>query len=226
MAPLAILGRLLLAAVCSGLIGYERETAQKAAGLRTHTLVGVGAAVFSVASITGFEGPDQSRIAAQIVTGVGFLGAGAIFREGAFVTGLTTAAGLWVVASLGMAAGSGTYWLATIGTTVTLAVLYGLRAIDAAVARRKAKIRRRLEVHVGDVSKLEGLLKFIRRIDPEAEQLDFKRSGEGHGVLVVSCKENEVAKMSELLASHRAVSRVEELSPLYWPQGTGNRPPR
>ena len=64
------------------MIGYERETAQKAAGLCTHTLVGVGAAIFSVASIIGFEGPDQSRIAAQIVTGVGFLGAGAIFRGG------------------------------------------------------------------------------------------------------------------------------------------------
>jgi putative Mg2+ transporter-C (MgtC) family protein len=217
-------GRLLLAATCSGLIGYEREAAQKAAGLRTHTLVGVGAAVFSVASIVGFDGPDESRIAAQIVTGVGFLGAGAIFREGAFVSGLTTAAGLWVVASLGMAAGSGTYWLAAIGTTVTLGTLYGLRAVDAAVLRRKAKIRRRLEVHIGDTSKLEGLLKFIRRIDPDAERLDFKRTGDGEGVLVVTCKADEVTKMSEMLASHRTVTHVEEISPLYWPQGTGNRP--
>jgi putative Mg2+ transporter-C (MgtC) family protein len=216
MSPFAILGRLLLAAACSGLIGYERETAQKAAGLRTHTLVGVGAAIFSVASIIGFEGPDQARIAAQIVTGIGFLGAGAIFREGAFVSGLTTAAGLWVVASIGMAAGSGTYWLAIIGTAVTIATLYGLRAVDAAVARRKARIRSRLEVHVRDVADLQALLKFIRRIDPEAEQLDFKRTGEGEGVLVVSCKESDVAMMSELLASHRTVGEVQELSPLFW----------
>ena len=136
MSPMVMLGRLLLAALCSGFIGYERETAQKSAGLRTHTLVGVGAAVFTVASITGFDGPDESRVAAQIVTGVGFLGAGAIFRDGQFVSGLTTAAGLWVVASLGMAAGSGTYWLAGIGTAVTLSTLYGLRAVDAAVLRR------------------------------------------------------------------------------------------
>lgn len=224
MSPWVMFGRLLLAATCSGLIGYEREAAQKAAGLRTHTLVGVGAAVFSVASIVGFDGPDESRIAAQIVTGVGFLGAGAIFRDGAFVSGLTTAAGLWVVASLGMAAGSGTYWLAAIGTTVTLGTLYGLRAVDAAVSRRKAKIRRRLEVHIGDTSKLEGLLKFIRRIDPDAERLDFKRTGDGKGVLVVTCKADEVTKMSEMLASHRTVTKVEEISPLYWPQGTGNRP--
>lgn len=224
MEPEIILGRLALAAVCSGLIGYERETAQKAAGLRTHTLVGVGAAIFSVASIIGFEAPDQSRIAAQIVTGVGFLGAGAIFREGAIVTGLTTAAGLWVVASIGMAAGSGSYWLAAIGTLVTIAVLYGLSAADVAIARRTAKVRRRLEVHVSDVKKLEALLKFIRRIDPEAEQLDFKRTGDGEAILTVSCRKDDVAMMRELLASHRAVSKAEELSPLYWEQGTGNRP--
>ena len=224
MPPEIILGRLLLAAICSGAVGYERETAQKAAGLRTHTLVGVGAAIFSIVSIIGFDAPDQSRIAAQIVTGVGFLGAGAIFREGAIVSGLTTAAGLWVVASIGMASGSGSYWLAAIGTLVTLATLYGLAAADAAIARRTAKVRRRLEVTVSDVNKLEALLKFIRRVDPEAEQLDFKRTGEKEGVLTVSCRSDDLTMMRELLASHRAVSKAEELSPLYWEQGTGNRP--
>lgn len=218
MSPIVILGRLVLAGVCSGLIGYERETAQKAAGLRTHTLVGVGAAVFSVASIIGFEGPDESRIAAQIVTGVGFLGAGAIFREGAVVKGLTTAAGLWVVASIGMAAGSGTYWLALIGTVVTIGTLYGLRAIDASIARRKAKVRSRLEIHIADVAKLNALLKFIRHVDPDAEQLDYKRADGSSGVLVVSCRDSDIAMMSDLLASHKIVTSVEELSPLYWPQ--------
>lgn len=226
MAPGAILGRLLLAAVCSAVIGYERETAQKAAGLRTHTLVGVGAAVFSVASIVGFDAPDQSRIAAQIVTGVGFLGAGAIFREGTIVTGLTTAAGLWVVASIGMAAGSGSYWLAAIGTAVTVSVLYGLKVIDSAIARRQSKVRRRLEVLIGDLTKLEALLKFMRRIDPEVEQLDFKRTGEDEGALVVSCKGSDLAMMSEMLASHRAVRGVEELPPLDWPRATGDEPGR
>jgi len=223
MALMAILGRLALAAVCSGLIGYERESARKAAGLRTFTLVGVGAAVFSIVSIIGFEGPDQSRIAAQIVTGVGFLGAGAIFRDGAFVSGLTTAAGLWVVASIGMAAGSGSYELAVIGTAVTLAALYGLRAIDAAVYRRKVKTRGRLEVEITDVSKLEALLKFIHRVDPDAEQLDFKRTGDNTGMMVVDCKQSDVDMLSEMLASHRSVAKVEEVPPRYWPQGTGNR---
>ncbi len=223
MALMAILGRLALAAACSGLIGFERESARKAAGLRTFTLVGVGAAVFSIVSIIGFEGPDQSRIAAQIVTGVGFLGAGAIFRDGAFISGLTTAAGLWVVASIGMAAGSGSYELAIIGTAVTLAALYGLRAIDGAVYRRKVKTRSRLEVDIADVTKLEALLKFIHRVDPDAEQLDFKRTGDNTGMMVVDCKESDVDMLAEMLASHRSVSKVEEIPPRYWPQGTGNR---
>lgn len=218
MAPEVMLERLLLAALCSGLIGYERATALRAAGLRTHTLVGVGPAVFSLVSIVGFEGPDQSRIAAQIVTGVGFLGAGAIFKEGAFVSGLTTAAGLWIAASLGMAAGSGSYWLGVLGTTVTMVMLVGLRALDAAVRRRRVKVQRRLEVHVGDVSKLEKLLDFIQRVDPDAEQVDFQRTGKSDGVLVVTCNEDEVAKVADMVASLKSVTKVQELSPLYWRQ--------
>ena len=86
--------RLSLAAVLSGAIGWHRETKHKPAGLRTHMLVGIGAALFTLVGIEGFEGADESRIAAQVVTGVGFLGAGAIFKEGANISGLTTAAGL------------------------------------------------------------------------------------------------------------------------------------
>lgn len=223
MSPFIILGRLLLAATCSALIGYERETARKAAGLRTFTLVGVGACVFTLVSIIGFDTGDESRVAAQIVTGIGFLGAGAIFREGAFVRGLTTAAGLWVVASIGMASGSGSYWLAAIGTLVTVGVLLGLRAIDAAIDRRTAKVRSRLEVHINKASKLESLLEFIQRIDPEAEELDFKRTGPDSGVLVVTCEDNAVPMISDMLSSHKIVTKVEELSPLYWPTGDKRR---
>ena len=218
MSPVEILGRLVLAAICSGLIGYERETARKAAGLRTHTLVGVGAAVFAIASQIAFDGPDEARIAAQIVTGVGFLGAGAIFRQGALVSGLTTAAGLWVAAAIGMSAGAGSYWLAALGTIVTLGALYGLAEADRAIARRKVKVKSRLEVYIGETTKLEGLFKFIRRIDPEAEQLDFKRTGENQAVLTVACADERKSMLSELLASHKSVTRVQELEPRHWRQ--------
>lgn len=114
-------GRILLATVLGGVIGFERETSQKPAGLRTHMLVAMGTAAFTLASIYGFDGGptrDPSRVAAQIVSGIGFLGAGTIFRSGSEVRGLTSAATVWLSAALGMLAGVGMYWLA-IFTTLT-----------------------------------------------------------------------------------------------------------
>lgn len=107
--------RILLAAILSLLIGAEREFFRKAAGVRTHTLVGSGSALFMVVSKYGFADVgtvDASRVAAQIVSGIGFLGAGLIFVRRDAVRGLTTAAGVWVVAAIGMAAGAGLYWVA------------------------------------------------------------------------------------------------------------------
>lgn len=117
--------RLLLAVGLGALIGLERQHAKKPAGLRTHLLVCIGAALFTVASIYGFgEGSDPARVAAGIVAGIGFLGAGAIIstREGILV-GLTTAASIWAVAAIGLAAGAGLYILAPVATAVVLIVL-------------------------------------------------------------------------------------------------------
>lgn len=217
-----IIGRLLLAALCGGLIGFERETAQKSAGIRTHTLVSVGAAVFTVVSIIGFEGGDESRVAAQIVTGIGFLGAGAIFKEGATVKGLTTAAGLWVVAAIGLASGAGKIALAIVGTVTALAVLYSLQAVDEAVARRRRKSRDLIEVEIDHTAKLESVLKFTQRIDPDADQVSFKRTGEKSALLTLSVAEENSAMLAEMLLAHKAVERAEVLSPLFWPQTSGD----
>ncbi|MFB3819282.1 MAG: MgtC/SapB family protein [Candidatus Methylomirabilales bacterium] len=117
-------GRIVLAAILSGVVGYEREQADKPAGMRTHILVGMGSALFTVLSIFGFPGlGETSRVAAQIVTGVGFLGAGTIFRGEGWIQGLTTAATIWAVAALGMAVGVGMYALAAVTTVVMLLVL-------------------------------------------------------------------------------------------------------
>lgn len=118
--------RLLLAAVLGAVIGYQRERAAKPAGLRTHILVSVGAALFTIASILGFGDPSaQARIAAGIVAGIGFIGAGAIIRggEGA-VGGLTTAATIWSVAGIGLAAGAGLYIISTAAAVIILVVLF------------------------------------------------------------------------------------------------------
>ena len=142
--------RLLLTAVLCGLIGLERETRDQPAGFRTHILLGLGAALFTLVSAFGFpeftdaalesEGRgvqfDPTRIAAQIVTGVGFLGAGAIIRRGVDVRGLTTAASIWSAAAIGMAAGAGFYFGAVATTAVVLATLYLLRGVRIFVASR------------------------------------------------------------------------------------------
>jgi putative Mg2+ transporter-C (MgtC) family protein len=118
--------RLAVAALLGGAIGLERELDEKAAGLRTHMLVASGSALFTLVGAYGFSSflqhgkvvsYDPSRIAAQIVTGVGFLGAGVIFRQGFTIRGLTTAASLWLVAAIGMAAGAG-YWAGAVLATV------------------------------------------------------------------------------------------------------------
>ena len=118
--------RLLLAAVLGAVIGYQRERVGKPAGLRTHILVCVGSALFTIASIYGFGDPSAAaRIAAGIVAGIGFIGAGAIMhRDGGIVEGLTTAATIWAVAAIGLAAGAGLYLVAGVTTGVTLGILF------------------------------------------------------------------------------------------------------
>ena len=103
----SMLFRLVAATILGGVVGYERERQGKPAGVRTHGMVGLGAALFTVVSLGGFAAGDPARVAAQIVTGIGFLGAGAILHDRAEVRGLTTAASLWVTAAIGMAVGTG-----------------------------------------------------------------------------------------------------------------------
>ena len=116
--------RLVLAAAFGAAVGYERRSADKPAGLRTLSLVALGSALFTIISTFGFENADQSRVAAQIVTGVGFLGAGTILRSGGSISGLTTAATIWATAAIGMAVGSGLYIAAVAGTIIILIILY------------------------------------------------------------------------------------------------------
>ena len=135
---LELLGRLLIAAVLGGAIGAERELNDQAAGLRTHMLLTIGACLFTVISAYGFRrgvGTDPSRLAAQIVTGIGFLGGGAIVRHGLTVKGLTTAASIWATASVGVAVGAGDYVLGVGGAALVVGTLVGLRRVSATLQR-------------------------------------------------------------------------------------------
>src|SRR5438034_3703732 len=123
--------RILLAFFLGGVIGYERESVQRPAGLRTHMLVAAGSAAFTVVSVFGFVGQgtvrDPARVAAQIVTGVGFLGAGTIWRTSSTVRGLTTAASIWLVAAIGVLIGAGMYAVAVFTTALGYVALQWLR---------------------------------------------------------------------------------------------------
>ncbi len=125
--------RLLVAVGLGGAIGYERERSKKPAGLRTHILIAGGAALFTIASLFGF-GPtaDAARVAAGVVAGIGFIGAGAIIHRGGgdIVSGLTTAATIWAVAAIGLAAGAGLFLIAGVATGITLLVLFLPRHIQ------------------------------------------------------------------------------------------------
>ncbi len=145
-----VLGRLLLAAVLGGVIGFDRERNEWAAGLRTHMLVCLGAALAIIVSAFGFSDAlqyknvilDPSRIAAQVVSGIGFLGAGTIMflQREQIIRGLTTAAGLWAVAAIGLAAGSGMYVAAVLATAVAWVIMAGLKPVERRFFNRYHRI--------------------------------------------------------------------------------------
>ncbi|WP_217915363.1 MgtC/SapB family protein [Miltoncostaea marina] len=132
---LDLIGRVAAALGAGAALGLEREIRERNAGLRTHALVAVGAALFTLAGAYGFEdiarseNVDPARVAAQVAAGIGFIGAGAILKIGVNVRGLTTAATLWMAAALGVAAGAGAYLLALVGVGAALVVVLGLELV-------------------------------------------------------------------------------------------------
>ncbi len=169
--------RLFMAVILGFLLGLERELTNKYAGLRTHILVCLGACIFTLLSIYGFptfaQGDniivnnatgirDTSRVAAQIVTGIGFIGAGTVLRNGPMVFGLTTAATLWIAASIGMACGSGMFDIAIIATVLSVAVLTLIRIFERQFLPSSGKQIRRFKIVIycdnDDVKKIYDLL--------------------------------------------------------------------
>lgn len=180
---LEVIGRLLLAAVLGGLIGLERETLNRPAGLRTHLLVSMGSALVMLVSAYGFldlkhrvpgSSYDAARVAAQVVSGIGFLGAGTILREGATVRGLTTAASLWTVSAIGLAVGIGMYVPATVASfLIYLALKYLVRVERRWLGVQRDIISLRILDQPGMIAAISGVLARhrvdIRRIDIDAE---------------------------------------------------------
>lgn len=141
--------RVVVAALLAAVIGFEREHKDRPAGLRTHILVGVGSALFTVISLYAFTGNEHARVAAQIVSGIGFLGAGIIFQDRTERThGLTTAAGIWAVAAIGMACGSRLYVVAIV---ITLLIVFVLHVLAVVEKRRPMNAKPKSREEVEDV---------------------------------------------------------------------------
>jgi len=185
-----VLLRLFVAAALGGAIGVERELRERQAGLRTHLVVCVGAALFTLVSAYGFEGivaqgrvvADPTRIAAQIVSGIGFLGAGAIIRQGLSVRGLTTAATLWLVAAIGMASGAG-YWDGALITTAgALLTLGPLRIVAYRLLRGFRPALDRLLVEIPAGGSPGPIIDAIERAGGRVLSLDVTQEGERRSV--------------------------------------------
>ena len=181
--------RLVLACILGGVIGYERQSRRKSAGLRTNVLVCLGSCLIMIMSIElyqdveGKTNADPARLAAQVVSGIGFLGAGAIMKEGLSVTGLTTAACLWVVAGVGLAVGAGYYSGALISTALVFVTLGSLSRLDDWVDHEK---NLSLNIHTVDrpgqlmrISRcLEDLQLRVRGVKVKADEDEVDDSGE------------------------------------------------
>ena len=175
--------RLILSIVLGGIVGYERQASNKAAGLRTHVLVCMGSYMIMIRSVNvyytveGQTNADPARLAAQVISGIGFLGAGTIMKEGPLVTGLTTAASIWVVSAIGLAVGFGYYSgaiMATLLAFATLSLLYQLEK------RLRARSRIRLVITLAnDRGKIEELCQTLRVLSAEVNDICVEESEDG-----------------------------------------------
>ena len=218
-----VLLRLALAAALGAAIGLERELREREAGLRTHLLVSLGSALFTIVSAYGFHAflasgasvvrADPTRIAAQIVTGIGFLGAGAIIRQGLSVRGLTTAATLWVVAAIGLAAGAGYYSAAVVATVLVLVSLWPLRILAYRIFLRYRPERERLLVDLAPGRSAAPVLAAVEEAGGQIESLSVMGDDERRSVAI------EVDLPEEArLSMTGAVSELEGVRGIRWGQ--------
>jgi putative Mg2+ transporter-C (MgtC) family protein len=207
--------RLALAGALGGLIGLERELREREAGLRTHLLVAVGSALFTIVGAYGFSSfrlTDPTRVAAQIVTGIGFLGAGAIIRQGFSIRGLTTAATLWVVAAVGLACGAGYYSAALITTALVLLALWPLRIGAYMVLKRFRVEDGQLLVEVPIGTRPGELIDEIEKSGARISGIEVTREGDRRRLAV------DVVLPRTLAAPHLVarVADVPEVADVRW----------
>jgi uncharacterized membrane protein YhiD involved in acid resistance len=207
--------RVLIAAALGVILGLERQLSQKDAGLRTYAMVAAGSALFTVVSIEGFSDADTSRVAAQIVTGIGFLGAGLIFRQGVSVQGLTTAAGLWSVAAIGMAVGTGLWGL---GIVVAFIMLFVLKASDRFSTQLRSQALRgshwSVRLTVTDPTTIDDIRGIVEGLAPTAAKplsdIGHWQVGQRKGfpTLTLILSDEELNQLIPVFESHDGITKI------------------
>jgi len=211
--------RLLLAAIGGAAIGLEREIHDHPAGMRTHLLVAMGSALFTILSGIGYvdafhqgaaAAPDPTRIAAQIVTGIGFLGAGAIIHQGSIIRGLTTAASLWATAAVGLAIGTGQYVLGLIAVLIMLFSLGPLNAIAARVHPTGSRAMS-LRLEIAGLSVLGAVSARVAAANAELSSITSRKLGKGRYEILLEVRLPHHSRANELVTGLTNVEGVESV---------------
>ncbi len=208
---LSILAKLLLSGSLGGIIGLERELSRKPAGLRTNILLAMGTTAMAMLSLSlPARGFDPSRIAAQIVAGVGFIGAGVIIRTRASVHGVTTAATIWAVTAVGMAVGFSKYYLAVLLTVLAFVVLAVLRGVEARMVRKTSLTN--LNVYINDRKEIPILRRVVDDAGGEVLDLGIVREGKAFRVeMMVEIPTTREGELISRIFELRSVERVENV---------------
>lgn len=204
--------KLVIAVALSGMVGWQREVRDRPAGLRTHVLVCVGSAIYTMTSLSFGPNTDPARVAAQVATGMGFLGAGTIIRHGNEVRGLTTAASLWTVAAIGIAVGLGgnAFWIGLLGTAVTLLTLTVFRRVEVYRLGRSRAAVMTLRL-AGGVERVGEIHRLLEGHGVHVEGMDLRELPEGQGTelsfsLRLPAEADLSALMDELSRVHGFIS--------------------
>lgn len=211
---LDVLVRLLVALVLGGVIGFERERQERAAGLRTVTMVSLGSCLFTLLSIGAFHGAtniDPSRVAAQVVTGIGFLCAGTIFLRKDLVRGLTTAATIWATAAIGMAAATAQFFAASFTTLLILVVLMVLKPIERRLFKRpqEARVSLLMPRHDGGIEAVRTALASLGAVP---QSIEFQEVGPAEDRMEFELDVPASCTTADLLRQLRAVEGVHQIT--------------
>ena len=214
---LELSARLIVAAGLGALIGLEREIHGHPAGIRTHMLVALGSGIFTVLSIHGFgqgsgtANVDPTRIAAQIVSGIGFLGAGAILKDGFVIRGLTTAASLWATSAIGLGAGAGEYVVAFVGAAVVLVSLWPINALVERF-RGGAAPDTQLRVHLDGIHLVGRVSDVLREQHVDLTGITTQRLGKGSYQVDLLLRGRRATAITDALKALSAVEGVDVVS--------------